>query len=155
MNNKAILLGVVAVVFIGGALLLANKSSQTNNASTATTQMEAAPTTATNSAAAGMDKSAGESMASDEQTFTVTASEFKYDVSEMKVKKGTKVTIVFKNAEGFHDWVLDEFKAKTKQIKEGESETISFVADTAGTFEYYCSVGKHRQMGMVGKLIVE
>ena len=64
------------------------------------------------------------------------------------------VKIIFKNAKGFHDWTLDEFNAATKQLTVGQSETIQFVADKAGTFEYYCSVGNHRQQGMVGKLVV-
>jgi plastocyanin len=87
--------------------------------------------------------------------FTVSANNFKYDVTEIKVNQGDTVKINFVNDEGFHDWVLDEFNAKTKQLNAGEKETIEFVADKTGTYEYYCSVGKHREMGMVGNLIVE
>ena len=56
-----------------------------------------------------------------------------------------------------HDWVIDEFSARAKQIQAGETDTVEFVANKKGTFEYYCSVGNgfHRQQGMVGKLIVE
>jgi nitrosocyanin len=86
---------------------------------------------------------------------TVDATNFKFNQTELKVKKGDKVKVVFNNKEGMHDFVLDEFNTKTKQLKAGESETVEFTADKAGTFEYYCSVGQHRQMGMVGKLIVE
>jgi len=50
---------------------------------------------------------------------------------------------------------MNEFNARTKQIKAGETETIEFIADKVGSFEYYCSVGQHRQMGMVGTLVVE
>jgi uncharacterized cupredoxin-like copper-binding protein len=32
---------------------------------------------------------------------------------------------------------------------------VQFVADKTGTFEFYCSVGNHRQMGMVGTLVVQ
>ncbi len=91
-----------------------------------------------------------------EKVFTVESSNFTFDIKEIKVKKGDKVKIVLKNKEGLHDWVVDEFNGgKTKQLKAGEEDTIEFVADKVGTFEYYCSVMKHRQMGMVGKLIVE
>lgn len=90
------------------------------------------------------------------KTFTVKASNFSFDVKEIKVSKGDTVKIVLINDEGFHDWMISEFAgAKTKQLNVGETETVTFVADKAGTFEYYCSVGKHREMGMVGKLIVE
>jgi nitrosocyanin len=87
--------------------------------------------------------------------FAVEGGMFYFTPKEIKVKKGDTVKITFTNKEGFHDWVLDEFNAKTKQIKAGETDTISFVADKAGTFEYYCSVGNHRAQGMKGNLIVE
>jgi plastocyanin len=87
--------------------------------------------------------------------FTITGSNFAYDVKEIKVKKGDTVEVKFINADGFHDFVIDEFNAKTKQLKAPGEETITFIADKTGTFEYYCSVGSHKQMGMVGKLIVE
>lgn len=90
-----------------------------------------------------------------EQTFNIKGLDFTYDIKEIKVNKGDKVTINFTNTEGFHDLKIDEFNIATKQIKTGESESISFTADKTGTFEYYCSVGKHRQNGMWGKLIVE
>ncbi len=87
--------------------------------------------------------------------FTVKANNFKYDIAEIKVKKGDTVRINFINDEGFHDWKLDEFNAATAKLNAGGKETIEFYADKTGTFEYYCSVGKHREMGMVGNLVVE
>ena len=89
------------------------------------------------------------------KVFNVSAANFSFDVKEIKVKKGDTVVINFKNTEGFHDWVIDEFNTRAKQLKEGESATVTFVPDKAGTFEYYCSVGQHRKFGMLGKLIVE
>ena len=73
----------------------------------------------------------------------------------MKVKKGDTVKIIFKNSEGFHDLVIDEFDVATNQIGAEEEDEVEFVADKAGTYEYYCSVGQHRKNGMVGKLVVE
>jgi len=87
--------------------------------------------------------------------FAISASPYKFSVTEIRVKKGDTVKIVFKNEQGAHDWVVDEFNARTKVLQAGQTETIEFTADKTGTFEYYCSVMNHRQMGMVGKLIVE
>lgn len=89
--------------------------------------------------------------------FTVEASEFAFSLKTITVKKGDMVKITLTNSGKMsHDWVVDEFTGvKMKQIKNGETDTITFVADTSGTFEYYCSVGQHRKNGMVGKLIVE
>jgi len=89
------------------------------------------------------------------KNITVTSNNFVFDVNEIKVKKGDTVNLTFINAEGLHDWVLDEFNANTGKLSAGETVTITFVADKTGTFEYYCSVGSHRQMGMKGNLIVE
>lgn len=98
---------------------------------------------------------------SDVVIFRITASHLRFfldDVEspELRVKQGDTVRIEFVNEEGFHDFVVDEFAgAKTAQLQAGNSETIEFVADEKGTFEYYCSVGQHRANGMFGKLIVE
>ncbi|OGY69309.1 MAG: hypothetical protein A3B94_01110, partial [Candidatus Jacksonbacteria bacterium RIFCSPHIGHO2_02_FULL_43_10] len=89
------------------------------------------------------------------KTFTINASNFTFSLSEIKVKQGDTVKIVFQNNDGVHDWVIDEFNARTKQIKADATDTVEFIADKAGTFEYYCSVGKHRELGMKGTLIVE
>ncbi len=89
------------------------------------------------------------------KTFTVIGKSFSFTPSLITVNKGDTVRIIFQNTVGNHDWRLDEFNAKTKIISSGQQDTIEFVADKAGTFEYYCSVGTHRQMGMKGTLIVK
>ena len=88
-------------------------------------------------------------------SFDVTGKNFEFNMKEIKVKEGDTVTINFKSESGFHDFVLDEFNVRTEQLQSGGTESVTFVANKKGTFEYYCSVGSHRSMGMVGKLIVE
>ena len=90
-----------------------------------------------------------------QKSFTITGQNFSFAPSTITVKKGDRVKIIFKNAGGFHDFQIDEFKIATKQIRGGAEEAVSFVADQAGSFEYYCSVGTHRAMGMHGTLVVE
>jgi plastocyanin len=46
------------------------------------------------------------------------------------------------------------YGAATKQTQAPTEEVIEFTADKVGSFEYYCSVGSHRQMGMKGVLKV-
>lgn len=89
------------------------------------------------------------------KSFTITGSNFQFSPAELRVKQGDTVRLTFVNGSGVHDWKLDEFSAATKVLQNGEQETIEFVADRAGEFEYYCSVGNHREMGMKGTLIVE
>mgnify|MGYP001587791513 CR=1 FL=1 len=87
--------------------------------------------------------------------FSVEGKNFEFSVKEIRVKKGDTVRINFKSSDGFHDWVVDEFNAAVARVQTDESSFVEFTADKAGTFEYYCSVGSHRQMGMVGTLVVE
>lgn len=68
---------------------------------------------------------------------------------------GDTVRLTFKSSGGTHDLIIDELVVATNQIGDEEEEEVEFVADKAGTFEYYCSVANHRAMGMIGKLIVE
>ncbi len=89
------------------------------------------------------------------KTFEVDAENFSFSVKEINVNKGDTVQIKLINKEGNHDLVIDEFDAKTKVLKAGETETVTFVADKAGTYEYYCNVGNHRAQGMWGKLIIK
>ena len=44
---------------------------------------------------------------------------------------------------------------KTAWFPMARATEVQFIADKAGTFEYYCFVGNHRQMGMVGTLTVK
>lgn len=109
---------------------------QTLKATSSTPPVQAAPTT-------------------QEKTFTVEGGEFYFKPNTITVNKGDKVKIIFNNVEGFHDFLIDEIAgAKTKRIQGGQTDTIEFTVDKTGSFEYYCSVGSHRQMGMKGTLIV-
>lgn len=92
---------------------------------------------------------------SEVKTFEISGVPFEFSMQEIRVRQGDRVRIIFTNNEGMHDWGVDEFNARTKQLQTGESDTVEFVADKKGTFEYYCSVNNHRQMGMVGNLIVD
>lgn len=97
-----------------------------------------------------------ESVVSAENTtnFKIEGGSFFFKPNELKVKLGQTVKIEFTNSSGMHDFVLDEFNVNTKVIGAGKTETFEFVADKLGEFEFYCSVGNHRQQGMVGKLVV-
>lgn len=135
---------VVIVLVIGGAWLLrSGNDSATKQAPAANQQTEVNTM---------MDPYHADPAV---KAFTVTGNNFKFDLSEIRVKKGDKVRITFNNQTGFHDFVLDEFNVKTRQYNGAATESVSFLADKVGTFEYYCSVGQHRQMGMKGKLVIE
>lgn len=87
--------------------------------------------------------------------FTVTGQNFSFTPSLITVKKGDKVKITFNNVNGFHDFKIDEFGVAIPQKQSPDTEVLEFTANKTGSFEYYCSVGSHRAMGMKGILKVE
>jgi len=87
--------------------------------------------------------------------FNITGQSFFFSPREIRVKLGDKIKINFTSAGDFHDWTLDGYSVGTAQVNTGQSASVEFTADKAGGFEYYCSVGTHRAMGMVGAFIVE
>ena len=89
------------------------------------------------------------------QTLNLNGLNFDFSETEIRVKMGDTVVINFTSAGGFHDWTVDEFSAKTSRVNTGQSTSVTFVANKKGTFQYYCSVGSHRALGMIGNLIVE
>ncbi len=84
----------------------------------------------------------------------VVADDFTFDVKEIRVKQGEKLTVSVMNSKGFHDFVIDELAVNSGMIKAGSTMELEIPTDKPGTYEYYCSVGQHRQMGMKGMLIV-
>lgn len=154
MKNYWIPVTVGVVIVSIAAFLLMNKQQQPQTPTVpeeSNTQVSPPPQSNTDA----IKQSSSEASIVQSKEFVVTGSKFKFDPAEIKVKKGETVKITFKNSDGVHDLVIPDFKVATKQIKTGEQETIEFVADKSGQFEYYCSVGNHKAMGMVGKLLVE
>ncbi|MES2134929.1 MAG: cupredoxin domain-containing protein [Patescibacteria group bacterium] len=86
--------------------------------------------------------------------FTITGSNFSFAPVAISARAGDRVKITFVNSGGMHDFKIDEFNVATSKIGGGESAVVEFVADKVGSFEYYCSVGSHRSMGMWGTLVV-
>jgi len=89
------------------------------------------------------------------RSFAVSGRNFEFSPTEIRVRQGDRVRIVFTSLDGTHDFVIDELAVATQQVSTGQTDAVEFVADQAGNFEFYCSVGNHRAMGMVGTLIVE
>lgn len=86
--------------------------------------------------------------------FKFTNSGLKFSPATMTVKKGDRVRITYTNGGGTHDFRVDGYDVGTQVLSNGAQETFEFVANEAGTFEFYCSVGNHRAQGMVGSLVV-
>jgi len=148
-NNYILGIGVVLVLVFGGFLLMNNKSEAPTVEEMAVYNTPATvPVVTENNASLGVT-------VSQVKEFTITGKNFSFSPNSINVNKGDKVKITFINSEGFHDFVVDEFGVATKQTKSPTTEVLEFTADKKGSFEYYCSIGSHRSMGMKGTLIVK
>lgn len=149
MNKQTVMIvAVVVLALVGGAWYFSNQSPVSNE-----TMVEETPTTTeTMKQETATDEAM---MAGETKEFTLTGANFKFSLTEFRVNKGDTVKINFTSNDMMHDFVVDEFNARTKVVPSGESDSVTFVADKSGEFEYYCSVGQHRANGMVGTLIVE
>ncbi len=157
------ILVIVVLLGVGGYYLVSSqKSSQPSSMNQSpspmpsqSTMMEDQTTQTPSQTAPSTGPSQAQTTEGMVKTITVTGKNFSFDPGTITVKQGDTVKINFSNVGGMHDFVIDEFNVKTPRIQGGNSAEVEFVANKKGTFEYYCSVGSHRQMGMVGKLIVE
>ncbi len=77
---------------------------------------------------------------------------YAFEPSEIVLKKGQRVRLRFESEQGFHDLVVDELNIQTKRVSEDGRDEIFFTPQEVGEFEFYCSVGDHRQKGMVGTI---
>lgn len=86
----------------------------------------------------------------------------------IQLKKGEKVTLKFENTGAIpHDFTVERMEAADiplghvpgggsgQTLDPGQEAEVTFTPDEAGTFTYFCSVPGHKELGMVGKIIVE
>lgn len=142
MKNSTILIGVIAlIVLVGAGWVLASQIGKTN---VVPTQIVSEP-----------NPTQSETQNTPTKEFIIEGKPFEFNPKEIRVKKGDVVQITFKNNDGFHNLTIEGLSVQTKQISVGQTDTIKFKADQAGTFTFFCNVGTHRQQGMEGKLVVE
>ena len=155
-SNPIVIIIVLAVLVLAGGYYVMNRTG---------TPVETQQTESDQMVTEETPQITGDSSATDDTQMTASDGEatvveveggaFYFKPNEIRVKRGDTVRIVFTNAGGSHDFVIDELGIKTKLTQSGESAEVEFVADTAGEYEFYCSVADHRAKGMVGTLIVE
>lgn len=153
---KIIYILIAAAVALGAYVLLTGNEASAPTPEMTDTEMEAEmdmdmESTATPENGATVEIPEGATV----KTFAVDAFNYAYSETMLEVNEGDAVTINLTSSDGFHDWVLDEFSVASEKISTDGSTTVTFVADKAGTYEYYCSVGSHRELGMRGILVVK
>src|SRR3989338_1754183 len=155
-GNSLIIILIVLGVIIGGVLYYKGAKNQKEALEASLPPPFVDMNTASPSA---MDNASSEIGAEDTimeaaplQEFAIEGKNFEFSVKEIRVKKGDFVRINFTSTDGTHDLRIDDYEVGTAVVGVGKSSSVDFMAEKTGTFEFYCSVGTHRQMGMVGKL---
>ena len=156
MKKFLIALPLIALIAAGC------NSSQTsqNNSGSGTSQQNGSPTAGT--PATPLTPTPGQNPAptpvpptQSSKNFSISASNYSFTPNMIKVSKGDKVNITFKVAEGFHNLTLTGYNLATKSIAAGQTDSLNFTANQTGTFQFYCSIDGHRELGMVGNLVVQ
>jgi len=147
--NKMGIVVLIVLILGAGAYLVMNSSYSPNSASAmnplAAVQTTTPQTTAPSTVSMGTAKE-----------FLVGGNEFAFSPNTLTVNKGDTVKVTFTNNGKYpHNFVINELNVKGKTIQPGESDTVSFTADKAGSFEYYCSVDSHKDKGMTGTITVQ
>lgn len=91
----------------------------------------------------------------DDKTIDVTASRYQFEPATISVTEGDRVRLRLRSADRSHAFAIKAFRVATLIPRGGETVTVEFVADQAGTFAFtcseYCGPGHSR---MKGSLIV-
>ena len=86
---------------------------------------------------------------------TMTAQNWEFIPSVIRVNEGDIVKLTISTIEGSHGLAIPDFGVN-QQLNQGETVTVQFTADKKGTFTFFCNVpcgSGHRDMK--GQLIVE
>ena len=91
----------------------------------------------------------------DVKTIDVIASRFKFEPATITVAQGDSVRLRLHSVDRSHAFAIKAFRVKALIPSGGETVTVEFIADQAGTFAFtcseYCGAGHSR---MKGKLVV-
>ncbi len=140
--KKLIPVIVILVVVIGGVVVYANKKNADKN--------QSSNSSSTSNMANMPDNSSSSSSSQNTQaTNKVTISNFAFSPSAITVKKGTTVTWTNQDSVA-HNVNETDGKDGPKSNDLNTGQSYSFTFNTAGTFNYHCSI----HPDMIGKVLV-
>jgi cytochrome c oxidase subunit II len=89
------------------------------------------------------------------RTVVVTADNWTFSPSVIRIKKGETVSLQLKGEEGVHGIMVPGLNINQK-IDLGQTVTVAVATDVAGTYDFFCNVPcgpGHKQMK--GQIIIE
>ncbi len=104
--------------------------------------------------------SAKPSTGSGGKSFDVTTTEFAFAPNSFNAKPGDKLTFKVTNKGTVeHTFVIQSPDGSTELAKlsaqPGETKTLEYTPQAAGTYPIVCDIAGHKESGMVGSLVVQ
>jgi cytochrome c oxidase subunit II len=85
----------------------------------------------------------------------LTAKKYEFSPNTVEVTTGTRIIFKITALDREHGFEIADIKDSCVKIKKGETATVEYLAEKAGTVEFrccvYCGIGHH---GMKGKIVV-
>jgi len=151
--NPIVIVGVVLVVAVIGYFAVTMMGDKTKDSMEVVDSMDSGNKIKVVSGST--QEAMTDSTAMDVAVVKVEGGSFYFKPNVIKAKLGDTVKVELTAVSMQHDFVIDELGVRSDVVPSGKKTTVQFVADTIGEFEFYCSVGNHKQQGMVGTLVVE
>ena len=125
------------------------------------------------------DHRRGDDSAATARDIKLRAKDVLFQPESLTISSGQRVKLTLKNDDvAEHDWQIDEIDADVVasdgsgdehagsggnalddgigvHTAGGESNSLTFVVNKPGQYDFYCTVSGHRESGMVGTLVVE
>ncbi len=142
-------LSLVGILFVSAVVLSACTGASNQDQQNGS---EAQPTTPPVTESANQDSA---NLVESAQEYDIVMDNHSFSETNLVVKAGEEVVINLTNEEGYHDLVIDELDVHSEHLKVGENEVLTFTVNPehiGQTYEFYCSVGSHREQGMVGTI---
>ncbi len=88
----------------------------------------------------------------------LTMTDFKFDPASVDHKAGTMTFYLVNNGATGHDLVIQDSSgkqiAKSSLVDPGKAVILDVSGLSAGTYDFFCDILDHKDLGMVGKLNV-
>ncbi|MBI4092756.1 MAG: cupredoxin domain-containing protein [Candidatus Kerfeldbacteria bacterium] len=162
-----VLIGFGVWYFVGTTSQNANENAAaTNTTTTANTNAQQFLTTNKNENAnqnvnqnANLNANANTNAATSQTgpDYSVSMTDYAFTPATITADLGKTVTVKVTNNGGLtHSFVINGLSVNSGLLAPGQSKTISITTpSSAGTFEYFCSVSGHKDLGMKGTLTVQ
>lgn len=86
---------------------------------------------------------------------TVTATDYDFNPKKIEMSAGTTLKLKLVNEGNVsHSWSVPKLDTKSDRIQPGKSTTVTLNPSEAGTYSIECQVPGHKDIGMVGELVV-